>query len=410
MLEKRIFFPLVQRLNSKEPEHRLRAVDTLSDAQDPRRIGPFTRRLFDASPQIRLRVTDDLRSAGLAPSVDAIEALYQHGASARKAALEALSPLFSLPMPAPHHAVIAVCSAGLHELFDEVAVLAAVHEDRFVRRAAVEGLYQCNQDALAPAFIFPAIDEDATVRRYAAVGLAENSMTAFAHRLRKDPDKVVREEATRAFSCPGQPWMVRDPYRKVMEKSEAFALPVIGSALLQADELPRLRSHARSMLQSEKAGQVAAALATLRCFGMSSRELEGSIFCLDSPLVRRFLHRDAVLSRSQDDKIPERIPELEGKRVLILGGDGRHKTMLERLRAAGLEIEWMSGFEQRAARSAINRLDAVVVIWKCISHAVAEHAPLIAERSGAPIIYARSATANAVLEAVLDVEDDLLVQ
>lgn len=239
MKNKREYFKLIYQLQSTSSMTRKRAMETLCSMEDI--VGPITRRIFDSDEQIRSSAVEILSEFGFGEPANALLSLYEKGELGRKEAVKQLIPLFKIKMPAPQFAVIAACSAGLSEIFEEVAYVAIAHENVYVRRAAIEGLYKCNQEGFIEAFLLASSDEDYMVRKYAAVGLSENMITSQAHRLCNDENMEVRKEAKKAFACPGNPVNVRDPHRKVMENNPIYELPSCGSILLMKKKMYTLK-------------------------------------------------------------------------------------------------------------------------------------------------------------------------
>ena len=203
-------------------------------------------------PAVRCRSTDPgaRGSATRAPRSRRIlcrcRSALRQGESARPRACEELGAQFGREMPGPHHAAIATAAAGLQELYEDLAIAAAVHDNSYVRRAATRGLHRCNHPALASTFLMPAADTDWMVRRYAAVGLfrephephgrptAERSLTTRrdgqhdAHGRGLETDPRAR------------------PHRRDMEAGATFAFPACGSSALGDSRMPRLRAVARA--------------------------------------------------------------------------------------------------------------------------------------------------------------------
>lgn len=396
-LSKERYFKLITDLNHVQVGRRLSALGELAASGDPRAPGPASRRLFDADPTVRELAGRTLTGHGLEESATTINALYREGAKARPAAVAALLPLFDLPMPAPHVGVILATGAGLHELFDWVAASAAIHPDRFVRRAAVEGLYQVNQPTLAPAFLLPSIDEDPGVRRYAAVGLAENGLLIGSGRLIRDKDATVARAARQAFARPGQPMLVRDAHRRVMDQSPVFALPDSGSSLMRSATFPRLTAAARELLRSVRPGVVDTAICTLLELGRAPDELRACIPVDAPPSAHRRLALPSAPAPSSPGREPD--PALAGRRLLLVGGDGVEGPLLDTLREAGLEVTWLGGFDNGASRLIGAQFDVVLVLTRRVSHAVGEHGVRIGEDCGAVVLHVHTLGQATVLDA-----------
>jgi HEAT repeat protein len=397
LLSKKVYFRLLSDLNHHTKQRRLRALERLHEAGEPRSPGPASRRLFDAESDVRSLASVVLEKHGLGSAAHAVLDLFAHGEAARTRAVAALAPLLTAPMPSPHVAVIAATAAGLHELYDAVAAAAAGHADHYVRRAAVEGLYQVNQPRLAAVFLLPSTDPDPGVRRYAAVGLAENGILTGSGRLCRDPDPQVARAAREAFSRPGEPTLVRDAHRRVMERSESFSLPRCGSSLLSATALPSLQALANAALIDQSIARAEAALLTLLHLGRQRHELRE---LLPADAHQRLTRRLVVEADLEGAKLaPELDPALDGRRVLVVGGDGIEGPLLGALRSAGLAVDWLSGFDNGASRRRFVTLDAVLVLTARVSHAVADHAARIGEESGAVVVHVNKLGQAAVIEA-----------
>lgn len=397
MLPKDGYYPLLTGLNHKSADRRRAALAELGASGDPRAPGPVARRLFDAEADLRHLAAAILADHGLGEAGQAVLDLYRDGTRGRARAVAGLAPLLDAEMPAPHVAAIAVTAAGLHELFDGVAAAGAVHSDKFVRRAAIEGLYQVNQPALAAAFLLPSTDEDPGVRRYAAVALAENAVLIGAGRLCRDPERVVADAARAAFARPGEPALVRDPHRRVMDRSSAFALPECGSSLLPHARFPRLAEAARSLLRSTSPGRVDVAVTTLLRLGRPREEVRA---LLDEGTAASTMRRVAAPPVESAPAAPlKRDPELDGRRILLVGGDGVEAPLLATLRATGLAVDWVGGFDNAAARLTRVRFEAVLILTKRVSHAVGDHALRIGEECGAVIVHVHTLGQASVLDA-----------
>jgi hypothetical protein len=300
-------------------------------------------------------------------------------------------------MPAPHVAVIAITAAGLHELFDEVAVAGVTHAERFVRRAAIEGLYQVNQPSLAPVFLIPSSDADPGVRRYSAVGLAENNVLVGARRLCYDLDKSVADVARSAFAHPGAPTLVRDPHRRVMNESQSFCLPDCGSPTMTTGRFPRLSEIARILLKEDDLLRAEMSAVTLLLLGRSREDVRALLSDDAHPaLLRRVRSPDSTIKSKEADLID---PELTGKRILLVGGDGVEGPIVKALCATGLDVLWMSGFDNQVAHLKEAFFDAVVVLTKRVSHAGAKHAVRIGENGGAVVVHVNTLGQDSVIDA-----------
>lgn len=397
LLPKKVYFRLLSDLNHRSKHRRLSALDKLHESGDSRSPGPAGRRLFDADPDVRTLASVVLDGHGLGPAARAVLDLFAHGEAARPSAVSELAPLLSAPMPSPHVAVIAATAAGLHELYDAVAAAAAGHPERYVRRAAVEGLYQVNQPRLAAAFLIPSTDPDPGVRRYAAVGLAENGILAGSGRLCRDPDEQVARAARKAFARPGEPTLVRDAHRRVMERSESFALPQCGSSLLPGTVFPLLEDLARVAIADESIARAEAALLTLVHLGRPRHELRE---LLPSDAHERLVRRLVVNADPESPRLaPDLDPALDGRKVLVIGGDGIEGPLLGTLRSAGMDVNWLSGFDNAASRKSFATLDAVLILTARVSHAVADHAARIGEESDAVVVHVNRLGQVAVIEA-----------
>jgi hypothetical protein len=400
LLPKKVYFRLLSDLNHRLAQRRSAALKARHEARDPRAPGPASRRLFDADGEVRELASVVLEGWGLGAPARAVLDLFDHGESARGAAVSALASTMTAPMPAPHVGVIAATAAGLHELYDAVAAAAATHDERYVRRAAVEGLYQVNQGGLAPAFLIPSTDVDPGVRRYAAVGLAENGILTGSGRLCRDVDGQVAKAARTAFSRPGTPILVRDAHRRVMERSESFSLPTCGAALMPSQAFPRLEAEALELLSDPQAFRAEAALLTLLLLGRPREALRGRLPAEPhARLVARLVDRPEADSAKA---VAIREPNLEGRRILVVGGDGVEGPVLGALRATGLEVDWLSGFDNAASRKSYAALQAVLVLTSRVSHAVAEHAARIGDESGAVVVHVSRIGQAAVIDAARD--------
>jgi hypothetical protein len=396
-LPNQLYFRLISDLNDDDPARRMSALHELGVSCDARLPGPVTRRIFDTEPVIRERASCILEQFGLGVAATAITDLYRDGPVARGAAVAALRPLLDEAMPAPHVAVIAITAAGLHELFDSVAAAGVVHANRFVRRAAIEGLYQVNQPRLAPVFLIPSADADSGVRRYAAVGLAENSVLVGARRLCYDRDETVANAARQAFARPGAPTLVRDPHRRVMNTSQSFSLPDCGSPTMRTARFPRLAEVARSLVQQDDWIRAEMSVVTLLRLGRSRQDVR-ALLADNAP--RALLRRVSAPTDKREPSSSEPTdPKLVGKRVLLVGGDGIEGPLVEALGEAGLDVQWIGGFDNRAARLAGASFDAVLILTKRVSHANSEHAIRIGEAGGAVVVHVQTLGKASVLDA-----------
>jgi len=397
-LAKKRYFKLIGDLNSRQTFRRRKALEALAAAGDPRTPGPVSRRLFDVEPALRQIAAEVLERHGLGVAARVVLRLFAEGEQARSNAVETLEPMLAGPMPGPHVGAIIATALGLHELFDSIATIGATHEERYVRRAAIEGLYQVNQPGLSPAFVLPSVDADAGVRRYAAVGLAENNILTGAGSLCRDPDVTVARAARRAFARPGQPILVRDPHRRVMEKSDVFAFPQCGSSLLGADDFPRLREKAALELNAGDRRRADAALRVLLLLGRPLAGLRDRVANSPHPqLLRRLEPRPEAREGASAQVVPE--PTWAGRKLLLVGGDGVESHLVGALGRAGLDVTWLSGFDNEAARTTGARFDAVLVLTKRVSHAVAEHGVRIGESCGAVVLHVHTTGQSTIIEA-----------
>ena len=397
-LAKKRYFKLIGDLNSQQAFRRRKALGALAAADDPRTPGPVSRRLFDVEPALRQIAAEVLERHGLGLAAEAVLRLFAEGEQARASAVETLEPMLSGPMPEPHVGAIIATALGLHELFDSIAAIGATHEERYVRRAAIEGLYQVNQPTLSPAFVLPSVDTDAGVRRYAAVGLAENNLLIGAGRLCRDPDVSVARAASKAFARPGQPVLVRDPHRRVMEQSDVFAFPQCGSSLLSGDGFPRLGEKAALELNEGNLRRADAALRVLLLLGRPLADLRDRVANSPHPqLLRQLEPRPEAPDGASAGVVAE--PALAGRKLLLVGGDGVESHLVAALGRAGLDVTWLSGFDNEAARTTGARFDAVLVLTKRVSHAAAEHGVRIGEGCGAVVLHVHTTGQSTVLEA-----------
>lgn len=398
MIDKKRYFSLIESLNHMSPATRMKAIEALSASDDPRIAGPLTRRLFDAEPEVRANAAAALTRVGLDSLGRAIVALYSRGADARSEAISTIRPLILAAMPGPHVAAIATTAAGLHELYDEVAAIGVMHEDKYVRRAAIEGLYQVNQPALAPVFLLPSVDTDAGVRRYAAVGLAENAILTGSGRLCRDRDKTVAEAARSAYAHPGEPALVRDPHRRVMDKSTSFRLPECGGCLLSYTRFKHLRGAAIGKLASSDPLVAEYAVLALLGLGMARQDVFQLLPDAPGPRIRARLASPAAQEAVGEGVEPD--PTFVGRRVLVAGGDGVETHLVAALEARGLQVLWLSGFDNAASRKSDASFDVVLILTRRISHAVAEHAVRIGEACQAIVLHVHSVGQDSVLDAV----------
>lgn len=95
----------------------------------------------------------------------------------------------------------------------------------------------------------------------------------------------------------------------------------------------------------------------------------------------------------------DRDPALDGRRVLVVGGDGVEAQLLATLRSTGLVVEWVGGFDNAASRLAGVRFEAVLVLTKRVSHAVGDHAVRIGEECGAVVVHVHTLGQASVVDA-----------
>lgn len=391
---------LITELNHVVAKRRLSAINDLGSSGDHRAPGPLARRLFDMDVEIRNRAAFVLADYGLGDAADAVCDLYSGGAEARFSAIRTLGALICKPMPAPHVAVIAVTAAGLHELFDEVAVAGITHHDHFVRRAAIEGLYQVNQPSLAPVFLIPSSDADPGVRRYSAVGLAENNVLVGARRLCYDLDKNVAKAARTAFARPGSPTLIRDPHRRVMNESQSFHLPDCGSPTMTTRRFPRLSEVAQNLLKEDHLIRAEMSAVTLLLLGRSREDIRALLSDDAHPALLRRVRSPNPIAKSKEANPID--PELMGKRVLLVGGDGVEGPIVKVLCATGLDVVWMSGFDNEIAHLKDAVFDAILVLTKRVSHAGAKHAVRIGEKGGSVVVHVNTLGQDSIIDAARD--------
>lgn len=402
------YYQLVADLQARDANRRRRALIAFGEWEGDGVIGPVTRRLFDSEPGIRQLALRVLRKHGLGGPASAVLSLYDLGAAGRANAVEAVHPLLRAPLPFCHFAVLAVVGAGLAELFEEIACLGIEIREKYIRRAAIEGLYDWNQPALADAFLLASSDADPIVRRYAAAGLAEHGITSQSFRLCHDVDPEVRRVAFEAFSNPRTPISVRDKHREIITMSHIYALPESGTRLVPHERLRSLKPIAERFIQSDRAADVLVGLATLERFGVDVTTCCVSESGKSDAMVRRFLANRMRLKqlshpRGAGNAAKPVFDDLAGKRVVIVGGDSNHAAVVKGLTEIGIDVSWFSGFNSRVLKGPFASADALVIVWHEVSHATSMGAAVICERLNVPTVFARSATWQAVVEALLDV-------
>ena len=368
--------------------------------------GPATRRLFDIDSEIRKMAAEYLAQLGYEELATEVLSLYEQKSLEKAKLLGVLIRMQSESMPGPHVAMIAGMALGWPEFFKHAALPGLTHQSDFVRRAAVEGFYNCNQNGFIEFFILASADRDSIVRKYAAIGLAENKVTSQAHRLCTDSDKSVQEAALRAFARPGEPITVRDPFRRIFSEDVAYQLPRAGSVIVDGANQLNLREISFQRLRSGDSNQRITAVAALRRMGVSVDDIESEIGAHSDYMLRRYVNKQRMgkmmeekCSNSPEIKVVE---VFRGKRLVLAGGDRYHDSMVQRLERMGFEVEWYSGFDNRLVHSSPRVFDAGVAVWTEISHSVAAQMEKLCQQAGAPMIFSPSASSEAVALALLD--------
>jgi hypothetical protein len=187
-----------------------------------------------------------------------------------------------------------------------------------------------------------------------------------------------------------------------MEQSSNFALPACGSASVAEPRLPRLVAAARSALGETAALRVDAAVSTLLALGRPRDEVSTLLPTHALPLTRRRVAKATVPTEAVD-VTPD--PSLTGRRVLVVGGDGLETQLVGCLQRLGLEAEWLSGFDNQASRMQGAQFDAVPLLTRRVSHAVADHAIRIGERGGATVVHVDTLGQTSLVEAAREALD-----